>query len=302
MSQRLKSGLVRWWPTSALASLLAGCSPADPLNFLAPVDGLAIQQSISYGEGPRRTLDVYQPRNASRAPVIVFFYGGSWQGGVKETYRFVAAALASRGHVVIVPDYRVYPDVRYPSFLEDAAQAVRWAKQNALRYGGDPEKLFLMGHSAGGHIALTLGTDGRWLQAQGLDARSDLAGLIGVSGPYDFLPIKDQTLKVIFGGDNRPETQPISYVVGGEAPALLVTGQTDDSVDPDNASRLAARFAEKGSDARVIIYPRVGHLSIVGAFAFPLRFLAPVLDDVDAFVRRTGSRVRLAPTAQRSAP
>lgn len=291
----------RWWPAGALAGLLAGCSPADPLNWLAPTGGLDVEQSIAYGEGARRTLDVYRPRGGEKLSVIVFFYGGSWQGGSKESYRFVAAALASRGHVVIVPDYRVYPEVKYPAFLEDAAQAVRWAKHNAPRYGGDPDRLFLMGHSAGGYIALTLGTDGRWLRAEGLDARNDVAGLIGVAGPYDFLPLTDGTLKVIFGGDNRPETQPISYVAGGEAPALLVTGSSDDSVNPRNASRLAAAFAEKGSDARVIIYPRVSHLSILGAFAFPLRFLAPVLEDIDAFIRKTATRVTPLPSPERPA-
>jgi len=270
----------------ALAAFaVAGCSPSIVLNGLAPRQGYDVAQSISYGDGPRRMLDVYRPDKADDAPVIVFFYGGSWQGGSRENYRFVAAALARRGFVTIVPDYRVYPEVKYPAFIEDGALAVEWAHRNAARFGGDADNIVLMGHSAGAHIAAMLAIDERWLQDVGLDPRRDIAGLVGLAGPYDFLPIKDKTLQVIFGGDNRPETQPISHVGGGEPPSLLVTGPRDTTVYPVNTTRLAARLRAVGSPARVIVQPRVGHLTIVGSIAWPLRFLAPVLDDVDTFVR-----------------
>jgi acetyl esterase/lipase len=269
-----------------MALLAAGCTPADPLNILVRHSGFDLSASLPYGSGARQTLDVYRPDRAAGAPVIVFFYGGSWQNGTKETYLFAASALAKRGYLIVVPDYRVYPEVRFPSFLEDGARAVRWAKQHAGRFGGDPENLFVMGHSAGAHIAAMLAIDARWLGAAGLDPRRDLTGLIGVSGPYDFLPVRNETLKIIFGGDRQPDTQPITYVKGGEPPALLVTGSRDDTVDPGNAFRLATRLHENGASAKVIEYPHVGHLSILGAFAAPLRFLAPVLDVVDAFVTR----------------
>jgi acetyl esterase/lipase len=273
---------------SMLATLLlAGCSPASVLNLFSWQQGIAITRSVAYGEGQRRTLDVYQPVGAAAAPVIVFFYGGSWQDGAKEIYKFVAVALARRGYVTVVPDYRVYPEVRYPGFVEDGALAVRWVKDNAARLGGDPAKLFIMGHSAGAYIAAMLAIDGRWLQQVSLAPDRDIAGLIGISGPYDFLPLRDETLKVIFGGANQPATQPIAHVTSGLPPALLVAGKNDDTVDPGNAGRLAARLHASGDEATVLTYPWVGHLSIIGAFAWPLRFLAPVLRDVDAFVTRT---------------
>jgi acetyl esterase/lipase len=276
------------WSVSMLASLLvSGCSPADALN-LAWRQGLEITHSIAYGEGARRTLDVYRPSNAAGAPVVVFFYGGSWQGGNKQIYRFVAAALARRGYVAVIPDYRVYPEVRYPDFLDDGARAVRWAKDNAARFGGDPDKLFLMGHSAGAYIAAMLALDPRWLNAAGLAPDRDIVGLIGASGPYDFLPLHDGTLKIIFGG-NDPATQPISHVSPGAPPALLLTGAKDGIVDPDNSVRLAARLHAAGDSATVLTYSWVGHLSIIGAFAAPLRFLAPALHDVDAFIAKTAS-------------
>ncbi|MGP0092448.1 MAG: alpha/beta hydrolase [Xanthobacteraceae bacterium] len=281
----------------ALAVLItAGCTPADPLNLLAP-RGSWDMTSLPYADGTRHTLDVYRPRAAKdarhSAPVIVFFYGGNWQGGQKDMYLFVAAALAARGYVTIVPDYQIYPPARFPAFLEDGAQAIGWAKRNAARFGGDPSKLFLMGHSAGAHIAAMLTLDGQWLREVGLQSRRDIAGLIGISGPYDFLPLRDPTLQTIFAGPDLNRTQPISFVTGGEPPALLVTGAADQTVKPGNTTRLAAKLRAAGGAATEIVYPRVGHTTIIGAFAPVLRFLAPVLSDVDSFVARAGTNAAL---------
>ena len=265
---------------------LTGSSPAAPLNFLTRRDGIEITRSLAYGKGERRTLDVYRQSSAATAPVVVFFHGGSWQGGSKATYLFVAAALARRGHVVMVPDYRVYPQVRYPDFLVDGALALRWAVNNAPRFGGDPKKLFVMGHSAGAYIAAMLAFDRRWLGAFDLVPDRDIAGLIGISGPYDFLPLRDETLKIIFGGANEPATQPVFHVSPGAPAALLLTGTRDSTVDHANSARLAARLRAAGSEATVIYYRWAGHLVILGAFAGPLRFLAPVLCDVEAFIAK----------------
>jgi acetyl esterase/lipase len=270
-------------PLILLMLLTAGCTPADPLNILTWRGDWDVTSSIPYANGPRHALDVYAPRRAANAPVIVFFYGGNWQYGHKEMYRFVAAALAARGYVTIVPDYRVYPDV-FPAFLEDGALAVAWARQNAARFGGNPGTLVLMGHSAGAHIAAMLTLDGQWLRAVGLDSRKDIAGLIGIAGPYDFLPLRDPTLQTIFAVGDLTQTQPISFVSGSEPPALLVTGRTDKTVSPGNTARLAARLRAAGNDVTEIVYPRVGHLSIVGALAPVLRFLAPLPRDIDTFV------------------
>ncbi|HEX4407134.1 MAG TPA: alpha/beta hydrolase [Xanthobacteraceae bacterium] len=273
--------------------LLSGCSPADVLNVLTQGDGLEVTRSVAYADGERRTLDVYRKKDAAHLPVVVFFYGGSWQSGSKAIYRFVGAALARSGFVAIVPDYRVYPEVRYPGFVEDGALAVRWAKDNAARFGGDPNRLFLMGHSAGAYIAAMLALDSQWLRAVQLNPGTEIAGLIGISGPYDFLPLREGTLKTIFGG-NDPATQPISYVAPGAPPTLLLTGQHDSIVEPSNTERLAARLKASGDAVTMLSYRWVGHLAIIGAFAPPLRFLAPALRDVSAFVENTP-----APAARR---
>jgi acetyl esterase/lipase len=256
--------------------------------MLAPMPfRIQLTQSIAYAERSRHRLDVCRPRGAAAAPVIIFFYGGAWQSGYKELYRYVAKALARRGYVAVVPDYRIYPEVCYPDFLEDGAQVVRWVKDNIARFGGDPDKLFLKGHSAGAHIAAMLSIDARWLGKVGLDPRRDIAGLIGIAGPYDLMPLRDEKLKVIFGGVNRPETQPIFHVAPGAPPALLMTGGRDRLVEPGNSVRLAARLVAAGNTATVLTYRRIGHFIIIAAVAPFLRFLVPVMRDLDAFIAAT---------------
>jgi acetyl esterase/lipase len=274
----------------ALAGLLVW-APALVLNAASRGGDVTIERDIPFGNGARLKLDVYRPAQSQGAlPVVVFFYGGSWQRGDKAVYRFVGASLARAGIVTIIPDYRLYPPVLYPDFLRDSALAVKWAKENAARFGGDPAKLFLSGHSAGAYNAVSLATDRRWLGEVKLDPKSDLAGVIGLAGPYDFLPLKDERLKIIFGPEeSRPRTQPINYVDGDEPPLLLLRPAKDGVVDPDNSTRLAKRIVEKGGTATVVTYARVGHLSIVGTLSPLLSFLAPAKNDLVDFVRKTAS-------------
>lgn len=271
-----------------MAVMLAGCSAAAPLNALATTGPWTVR-SEQYADGARHGVDVYTPSGASRRPVIVFFYGGNWDSGDKANYRFVAASLAKRGYVVAVPDYRVYPEARFDGFMRDGAQAVAWTKRNISRFGGDPSRVFVMGHSAGAHIAAMLAFDDQWLRAAGLSPRRDIAGLIGVAGPYDFLPLRSSRLKEIFSGDN-PRTQPINFVGSNEPPALLLHGSGDTTVEPGNTTRLAAKLRANGNDATAIVYPNVGHVEIVGAFAPLLKGVAPVVDDVDRFIRNHSGR------------
>jgi acetyl esterase/lipase len=265
--------------------LINGCSPASVLNALVRGDGYDVATELPYGSGTRHTLDLYRPTGAKDpAPVVVFFYGGSWQTGSKESYAFVGQALASKGYIVVIPDYRVYPEVAFPGFVQDGAAAMRWTVDNVARYGGDPHRVFLMGHSAGAHIAALLTLDAHWLAEVGLDAHTAIRGTVGLAGPYDFLPITDPTLQAIFGPEKQwPASQPINFVDGKEAPMLLLAGDDDKVVDPANTTRLADRIREKGGKVTVKIYPRIGHLTLMGAVAGPLHFLAPVLDDSVAF-------------------
>ncbi|AOJ72954.1 carboxylesterase [Burkholderia sp. MSMB2042] len=274
----------------------AGRNPLVVLNAAARRATFAGRFDIVYGAGPRRSLDVYLPagRGARTCgdgkPLVVFFYGGSWQSGRRGDYRFVGEALASRGCVVAIPDYRLYPGAVFPDFVEDAAAAVRWARDHAAELGADPRRVYVAGHSAGAQIAALLATDGRFLDAHGLGKR-DLAGVVGLAGPYDFLPLADATLMRIFPEPVRDASQPIRFVDGSEPPMLLVSGLNDATVRPGNTARFAARVAAAGGAVQVRLYPRIGHALLVGALGMPMRRFLPVLDDVAEFVR-AAPRVR----------
>ncbi len=271
----------------AAAAILGGCSAATALNTLQPGHGLAETRGIAYGADPRQVLDVYAPQKVrANAPVVVFFYGGGWNSGERGLYAFVGRSLAEEGFVVVVPDYRVYPSVKWPDFLKDSALAVRWTRDNAARLGGDPKRLFVMGHSAGAYNAVQMATDKRWLAGVGMTKR-DLRGAIGVAGPYDFLPVRTDELRDIFGPEaQRPDTQPINHVEGDEPPMLLMAGTRDKTVDPGNTPRMAARLRAAGSSVEAELFPRISHALALGAVSPPLRFTAPIFQRTVEFIRQ----------------
>lgn len=275
---------------SALAGL-AGCSGPDLVNALVAREGYRIVKDIPYGDDPKRRLDVYLPDTAAgRLPTVVFFYGGGWTSGDKGDYLFVAQAFAARGYAVVIPDYRLYPDAVYPAFLEDLAAAVAWTtRRMAAEVGTAPAPLFFVGHSAGAYNAAMLALDRRWLAAHDLTACGTVAAMVGLAGPYDFLPLGSRTLQAIFGSPASPQTQPIHHVDSQTPPMLLVSGLDDDIVLPRNSRNLAARIRATGGNVEERYYDGIGHIRIVAAMADPLRHLAPTLEDTDAFLKRNGA-------------
>ncbi|MGA9581989.1 MAG: alpha/beta hydrolase [Allosphingosinicella sp.] len=259
----------------------------DPLaafNALMPRDhgSRRVAEGVAYGAGVRHRLDVYAPRSAAvrPRPVILFFYGGSWNSGRRQAYAFAAHALAARGFVVVVPDYRLVPEARYPDFLRDCAAAVRWARRHAGEYGGDGERIVLIGHSAGAYNAAMLALDPSLL---GPD-RTAVRGLAGLAGPYDFLPLDDESTVAAFGAWPKPfETQPVGHAAPGAPPALLLHGDSDMRVKPRNSHKLSGLLAEAGSEARLKLYPGLGHVGILTALAIPFRRRAPVLAHIADF-------------------
>jgi acetyl esterase/lipase len=274
-------------PTTLLVVLLLHfCSPVAALNAVAPHDGVTVTQDIAYAEGQRHTLDIYTPDvTVTPAPVVVFFYGGGWETGDKGMYRFVGAALAERGVVVIIPDYRLHPAVQFPAFMEDGADAVAWAHANIARFGGDPRRLFLMGHSAGAQIATLLALDPEYLRAAGLTPDRDICGVVGLAGPYDFLAAASPAMKAVFGPEREwPRSQPINYVTRHAPPMLLLAGQADGTVDPGNTLRLAERLRGAGVAVQAELDPGISHRAIIAAVSEQLAFLAPVLEQTLRFV------------------
>lgn len=282
---------MRAFPALVLAAALsAGCSGQQLLNTLTPSGGYAFASGVVYDAERRLDLDVYTPVGArGRPPVVVFFYGGRWSGGAPADYRFVGQALASRGFVAVLPDYRHYPAVRFPEFVHDAARAVRWTREQVARYGGDPDRIFVMGHSSGAHLAAMLALNPEYLAREGLK-RSVLKGMIGLAGPYDFLPLTDADLRDMFGPPERFEqSQPVTFVDGDNPPLLLLHGKDDATVGVHNTRNLAAAVARAGGAVETVIYPRMSHAWIVATLAAPLRGRADVLDQVARFVRGTAA-------------
>ena len=280
------------WVVTAAVFLCAvvwvgGCSPLTAFNTLAPVDsgGSAAKTDLAYGRHSRQKLDVYVPsKQSAAAPVVVVIYGGSWNSGNKNDYAFLGKALSSRGFVAVIADYRLVPEIRFPAFLEDTAEAVAWARTNARQFGGDPDRLYLLGHSAGAYNAVMVALDGQYLRAFGADP-SQIRGVIGLAGPYDFLPLDAQSTIAAFGqASDLSKTQPINFVSRNAPAMLLATGDADTTVYPRNTVSLAGKLKAAGASVTVRHYPGVGHIGIMLALSLPLRGTAPVLDDITKFI------------------
>ncbi len=268
----------------AIVSAFTACSPTVLLNGLSPSSHFERTTGIAYGDLEHQTLDIYTPiATAAPAPLVVYFYGGGWIKGNKENFEFVASSLTEAGYVVVIADYRRFPEVVFPAFIEDGALADALEMENAGNYGADIETMFLMGHSAGAHIAAMLSTDGSYLGRHAVNTE-DLSGLVGLSGPYDFLPLTEGYLLDVFPEESREASQPVNYVTAATPPTLLIHGTDDDIVYAANSESLARTLADHGVDVTLELYDGVGHASVVVALAPPLDFTRRTLEDVRTFL------------------
>lgn len=278
------------WAGSLLA--LAGCTPAGLLTQLDrlayPTDVRRLAEGVPYAAGPRQKLDVWAPakRSGEALPVVIFFYGGGWNAGSRGDYGFAGAAFANRQFIAVIPDYRLVPEVRFPAFVQDGALAVRWTRDNIGRYGGDPKRITLAGHSAGAHIAAMLALDSRFLKGTGVDAKTIRAAAL-LSGPYDFYPFTEARGRAAFGSFANPrETQPINFVRKDAPPIFLAHGSRDRVVLPRNSRHLAGRLQQAGAPVTLRIYEGASHVDLVSALAGPFRRRLSVLDESTAFLRQ----------------
>lgn len=249
-----------------------------------------LASGISYGPEPRQRLDVYTPRRGPPKATVLFFYGGSWKSGSRSLYRFLGQAFASRGYQLVVADYGLYPLVRYPGFIEDAASAFAWTRRNIAAHGGDGDRLFVMGHSAGGYNAAMIMLDPHWLDGSGPSAGM-ARGVILLAAPLSFNPLKTDSIKDIFSGVEDIDTaRPIKLAARGAAampPVLLLHGTADDTVGDWNSRNFAQAVNEAGGRASLMLYENVSHLGVITCFAWPLRWRAPCLDDVTRFMEES---------------
>lgn len=276
-------------PIAALATIAAlvsvGCAGLafTAANVPAYFGDFERHADIAYAPGDRHRLDVYVPAHARARPVIVFWYGGGWESGTKSNYRFVGAALAKAGYVAVLPDYRLYPEVRFPDFVDDGAQALAWVARHAAQYGGDPRRIYVAGHSAGAHMAAMLAYDPARLERVGLP-RDTVRGCIGLSGPYVLTP-NDATLNDIFRAPYTvADWQPLQRVQPGAPPALLLHGEADTVVDVAHARRMAEKLESLGVPVTLRTYAGRNHRDTVAAFASAAPHKLPVMTEIRAFV------------------
>ena len=270
-----------------LGSLASACSPLSLFNTLGPRDRGAgrVARGVAYGDDPRQTMDVYAPAAAEGLPTVVFFYGGGWDSGSKDVYGWAAQALAARGFVVFVPDYRVVPQVLFPSFIEDAAAATARAGDLAATHGGDAGRLGVLGHSAGAHLAMMITLDRRYMAA--VDRPDLIRAAVGLAGPYDFQPFDVAASKAAFGRAPDPTlTQPVTFVRADASPLWLGHGTADKVVHAEDTTILNERMQAVGGRSEAKIYPGLDHVDLIATFSPLFRKKASVLDDVAAFLRR----------------
>lgn len=273
---------VRWL---LCALLLYACSRSegetDRNKAAQPMDDLTVTRDVPYETGNRHRLDIYAPRGmGAPRPVMIYFYGSAWTGGMKAGDSWVGAALARHGYVVVVPDYRLYPEVRWPAFLEDGAAAIKWTHDHITDYGGDPTALVLIGHSAGAFNVLSLAVDRQWLMQAGLDAGRDVKAAIALSSPYMGLPLGSDEAAIF---DVRyGYREPLDRVDGHSPPLLFLVGDGDNIIDPHENDPLIGKVRAKGGVADIIHYPGLGHGDTKEALADSR--IAPIADDIARFL------------------
>jgi acetyl esterase/lipase len=273
----------------ALGLGVIACSPIGYINSAVSRETFNLVADIPYGPEERQKLDVYAPKGVKDAPVLVFVHGGSWRDGDRSDYPFLGESFANAGYVTVIISYRLAPQTVFPGFVNDAALALKWVKDNALKHGGNSSRIYLMGHSAGAHIAALIALDPSYLKAVGLD-RNVLSAVVGIAGPYDFEKFIAQSpeLQQVFGPQtNWANAMPINHVDGANPPMLLLQGLADTTVDPVNATNLEAKIKAKGGRVEVIRYPGLGHREIIGAVSKAGRFLeSKVLPDIVGFLKK----------------
>jgi acetyl esterase/lipase len=270
----------------AARQALASATVASLYSGLVADRGVAVESGVAYGPLARDRLDIYQPASGDRGgPIAMFIYGGGWRSGDRATYGFVGAALAARGITAVVADYRLYPNAKFPVFVEDAARAYAWVSASLAAGDGKTRPIVLIGHSAGAHIAAMLAFDERYLEAAGVVERP--AGLIGLAGPYAFDPTTYPTTAEIFApaAGRADDARPVAFVRQGAPRTLLMHGLEDETVQLYNTRELAGALRAVGTDVRKIEYAGIGHMGLVLAISRPLRWRAPVLGEMVAFVR-----------------
>jgi len=222
-----------------------------------------VTRDIAYASAAHQTLDIYAPKNIDKKlPVIVFYFGGGWSWGDKSYFAFVADSFVEKGYVVVIPNYVLYPEGKYPQFVTDGAKAIAWVNRNIERYEGDIKQLNIVGHSAGAYIGAMVSFNDKYLASQGSNT-SIIHKFAGIAGPYNFTP-KAQEYIDIFGKENFVDMKIENHVSGNEPPSLLLHSEGDTTVGAFNQEKMKQALKAKQSRVETIMYgPEITHIKIL---------------------------------------
>lgn len=286
------------WRYALNANAVALLDAGD--RVFAGTDGARLaRENVRFGPDPAQHLDIFAPSAASDAPrpVLVFFYGGSWRSGMPGEYGFVGRAFARAGYIVVLPGYRIGSDGAYPRMIEDGAAALKWVHDHVAEQGGDPQRVFVMGHSAGAYNAAMLTLERQWLGREGVPDHF-IKGMIGLSGPYDFYPFTTDSARAAFGHAAEPElTQPVHFARSDAPPLLLLHGDVDETVKPRNSIALAKAITAAGAPTQAVLLKGVTHKGMVMKLAAPFNHDRRVLDAVLSFLSTQDARLSSASAA-----
>ncbi len=277
-----------------LTRLVAAPKQLDVINSFWPGDSGVerVGDGIIFSEKTGQKVDVWaKPGGDAKKPVIIFFYGGGWTNGARDHYGWAGKAFAAKDFIAVVPDYRKVPQVRFPAFVEDGAEAIKWVRDNISRYGGDPSRITISGHSAGAHIAMMLTLDQHYLADIGVDPKI-IRATVGLSGPYDFLPLDSRrSINAMSKWPRLEETQPIHFARADAPPIMVVTSTEDDTVKPRNAILLSEKLHSLGAFVDFRVYQGLNHEAVAMALSKPFRGTAPVLDVTTDFLKEHSQAV-----------
>jgi acetyl esterase/lipase len=266
-------------------------SPAllvDSIDRIASrADVVKIADGIAYGTNQDNSLDIWSTAEKGKAPrpVMVFFYGGGWANGTRTEYSYAARPFVEAGYIVVLPDYRKVPTVRFPGFVEDSAAAVKWVQANIAKYGGDPGRVNVAGHSAGAYNAVMLALDPQWL------GDKPVTSAISLAGPADFYPFTSK--RAIDAMSQFPDpkvTQPIHFVRKDAPPILLIHGTDDTVVRIRNANSLYAKQKAAGGDITFRPQQDASHDDLVLALGTLFRGRYPVVAESVTFLNRVNKQ------------
>ena len=252
-------------------------------------------KDIPFGHTGSLKLDVYKPKTKSeKKDILVFIHGGNWSNGSKKLYRFFGRGMARKGILTVVIDFRQYPSATYSGMAMDAAEAVAWIRQHAAEYGGDPEKIFVAGHSAGAHLAALISTDNSYFDS--LEIKSPVKGCILIDpfglDMYTYLkkeePYKYDVYRTVFTKDSVQwkRGSPVNHLHPGMPPFMLFRGGRTYPNIVEGTDRFAEALKKYQPDASVIVVPRKRHAGMIFSYTNPRK---KAYGQILEFMRKSGS-------------